>query len=104
MIFYDRFGFYSAFLFLLLLGKAAGITVENTEKLSTLLNIGTFSIAFLLISFLTSLPEFAVSVVSSFSNNGEVAAGNVFGANIADILLIFGVSAFLYKIKIRKEI
>jgi cation:H+ antiporter len=91
------------FLFLLLLGKAAGITVENAEKLSTLLNIGTFSIAFLLISFLTSLPEFAVSVVSSFSNNGEVAAGNVFGANVADILLIFGVSAFLYKIKIRKE-
>lgn len=91
------------FLFLLLLSKSADIAVENAEKLSTLLNISTITIGFLLIGVLTSLPELAVAIVSSFTNNGEVVVGNVFGANIANILLIIGVSAFLYGIKIRKE-
>jgi len=40
-------------------------------------------------------------VVSSSIGEGEIAAGNVFGSNIANILLVLGIGAFLYGMRIR---
>ena len=41
----------------------------------------------------TSLPELASSVVSLLKGKGALALGNVLGSNIANILLILGLSA-----------
>ncbi len=41
----------------------------------------------------TSLPELASSLVSLFKGKAEMALGNVIGSNIANILLILGLSA-----------
>lgn len=85
------------------LSKSSSLVVENAAKLSKFFGISQAAIGFLLIAVSTSLPELSVSVISSTVGNGAIAAGNVFGSNIANILLILGLGAFFYGLKIPKE-
>lgn len=48
-----------------------------------------------IVGFGTSAPELVVSLQASLSNQPEIAVGNVIGSNIANILLILGVSALI---------
>jgi len=82
------------------LARSSGFVVDNAMKLSKFFGISQLAIGFILIAVSTSLPELSVSVVSSAANEGAIAAGNVFGSNIANILLILGTGAFLYGLKI----
>ena len=84
------------------LAKSAGIVAENAAKLSRFFGISQMAVGFLLLSISTSLPELSVSILSSTLGEGAIAAGNVFGSNIANILLVLGAGAFLYGIKIGK--
>jgi cation:H+ antiporter len=82
------------------LSKSASMAVDNALKLSNFFRIGQLAIGFVLLAATTTLPELSVSVVSSTAGEGAIAAGNVFGSNIANILLILGLGAFLFKLKI----
>lgn len=53
-------------------------------------------IAITLVAGGTSLPELASSLVSLFKGKADMALGNVIGSNIANILLILGVSATIH--------
>ncbi|MEM0438160.1 MAG: sodium:calcium antiporter [Candidatus Micrarchaeia archaeon] len=88
---------------LAVLAKSSDVVVASTSKLSAYFGISQMAIGFLLIAVITSLPEFVVSVISSHAGNGAIAAGNVFGSNIANILLILGVGAVIYGIRITKD-
>lgn len=87
---------------LIVLSKAADKVVLTASKLACFLRIGQLAIGFLLVSVTTSLPEFAVSVISSVQKNGAISAGNVFGSNIANILLILGIGALIYGFKVNR--
>ena len=50
-------------------------------------------IAVTLVAFGTSVPELVTSVVASLKGHGELAIGNVTGANILNILFVIGVSS-----------
>ncbi|MFH0737093.1 MAG: sodium:calcium antiporter [Candidatus Micrarchaeota archaeon] len=82
------------------LARASSLVVDNIVKLSRFFNISQVAIGFLLLAVSTSLPELSVSVASSSLGEGAIAAGNVFGSNIANILLILGTGAFLYGFRI----
>ncbi|VVC03814.1 putative membrane protein [Candidatus Bilamarchaeum dharawalense] len=88
---------------LAILSKSSSLVVDNATKLSKFFGISQVAIGFILLSVATSLPELSVSVLSSNAGEGAIAAGNVFGSNIADILLVLGVGAFLYGIRIGKN-
>lgn len=88
--------------FVLVLAKSSSIVVGNATKLSKFFGISQLAIGFLLISVLTSLPELSIAVVSSSIGEGSISAGNVFGANIANIFLVLGIGAALYGLKIGK--
>src|SRR3989338_1791818 len=90
-------------IFTFILSKASSLVVNNASKLARFFGISQLAIGFLLIAVSTSLPELAVSVASSSAKEGAIAAGNVFGSNIANILLILGIGAFLYGIRIGRE-
>ena len=49
----------------------------------------------------TSAPELFVSVSSALSNSGDIAMGNVIGSNIANVLLILGVTAMILPVSHR---
>jgi cation:H+ antiporter len=86
---------------LAVLGRSSEIVVDNIAKLSRYFGISQLAVGFLLLALATSLPELSVSLMSSVTGEGAIAAGNIFGSNIANILVIIGISAFLYGVKIR---
>lgn len=86
---------------LFILSHSSKVVVDSSLKLARFFNISQLAIGFLLIAVATSLPELAVSVTSSSVGEGAIAAGNVFGSNISNILLILGIGAYFYGIKIR---
>lgn len=88
---------------IIILAKSSSLVVDNASKLSSFFGISKVAIGFLFLSVSTSLPELSVSIISSTSGEGAIAMGNVFGSNIANILLILGLGAFLYGIKIKKD-
>ncbi len=87
----------------IVLSKSSSLVVENIAKLSGFFGISQVAMGFLMLAVATSLPELSVSVVSSSAGEGAIAAGNVFGSNIANILLILGTGAFLYGLKVSRE-
>jgi cation:H+ antiporter len=49
------------------------------------------------------MPELIVNVLASSKDASQIAIGNILGSNIANILLILGVSAFIYPIQIKES-
>ena len=62
-------------------------------------NISKLVIGMTVIAFGTSSPELIVSINASVSGVPSLALGNLVGSNIANILLILGVSGLIYPIK-----
>ena len=69
------------------------IFLHNAVAIARKLGVSESVIAITLVAGGTSLPELASSVVSLLKGKSEMALGNVIGSNIANILLILGVSA-----------
>lgn len=67
--------------------------VENAVLFARRLGVSESVIAITLVAGGTSLPELATSVVSLLKGKTDLALANVVGSNIANILLILGVSA-----------
>ena len=88
---------------LLILAKASEKIIESAIKLAGYFKIGQLAVGFLLISVSTSLPELSVSIVSATQNAASITIGNVFGSNIADVLLVLGLTAVIYDIKTKQE-
>ena len=89
--------------FTAILSKSSSWVVDNAVQLAVFFGISQLAIGVLLIAVSTSLPELSVSVISSVANEGAIAAGNVFGSNIANILLILGIGAYRFGFRVSKE-
>lgn len=67
-------------------------------------NWSPFVIGIVLVGFGTSFPELVLSFMASVRGSGMVAVGNVFGSNIANFLLVFGLSAVFFPIVVRRNL
>ena len=88
---------------LILIVKASDMFVDSASSLATNLKMPKILIALTIASFGTCTPELAISFKSVFSGSGDVAVANVLGSNIINILLIIGISSFIYPIKVKSE-
>jgi len=70
----------------------------------TVLVIGAAVVGLTVVAFGTSAPEMAVSVGSALNGNPDLAIGNVVGSNIANILLILGISALITPLLVDEQI
>lgn len=86
-----------------LLIKGADLLVEGATSIGKRLNISSIVIGLTIVSFGTSLPELLVNLIASYNNNPDIGVGNVLGSNIANILLILGVSALINPLPITKN-
>lgn len=80
---------------LALLIKAADYFTESSEKIGLALKISPFIIGVTIVSIGTSLPELASSLVATLKGSTEIVAANAIGSNIANILLVVGISALV---------
>ncbi|MDW8107715.1 MAG: calcium/sodium antiporter [Armatimonadota bacterium] len=67
--------------------------VRGASRLASLLGVPPVVIGLSVVAFGTSAPELAVSVLSAYRGQPDIAVGNVVGSNIVNILLILGLSA-----------
>jgi len=82
---------------LFVLIKSSDYFVKYSEKVGLALGVPQFIIGITLISAGTSLPELATSIFSIAKGEPGVVTGNVIGSNIANILLVLGITMIISK-------
>jgi cation:H+ antiporter len=83
--------------------RTADILVSGAVELSLALRLSKVLIASTLVSLVTTMPEFIVSVSSSNMGNSGMAVGNAVGSCICNIGLIFAVGTMIKSVKIDKK-
>jgi cation:H+ antiporter len=78
--------------FVLLVGGAE-ILVRGASQLAIVAGLSPLVIGLTVVAYGTSSPELAVSLLSAFDGQADIAVGNIVGSNIANILLILGITA-----------
>lgn len=87
-----------------LLIKGADAFVDGASEVSRRLRIPPVIVGLTIVAFGTSLPEFAVSTSAAFAGNNGIAAGNVVGSNIFNLLMVVGLSALFVKLPVSESI
>lgn len=85
-----------------LLIKGASFLVDGASAMARRLNVSDLVIGLTVVAFGTSTPELFVNVIASAKGNTGIAIGNVLGSNIANILLILGVSSVIHPLEVTK--
>ena len=93
---------------LLLLGfvlliKGADTLVTGASALAKRYDISDMVVGLTVVSFGTSLPELIINILSSLQGQSELAIGNVFGSNVANLLLIIGITAIICPLPIKRN-
>ncbi len=78
-----------------LLIKGADFLVLGASSIARRYQISELVIGLTIVAFGTSTPEFFVNLIASLGGNSDIAIGNVLGSNIANFLLILGISALI---------
>jgi len=76
--------------------------VEEAVFFAYYLGVPKSAIGVSLVAFGTSVPELSVVLTAARKGYGNIAVGNIIGSNIANILLVGGVSALIIPITIGK--
>jgi cation:H+ antiporter len=88
---------------LVLLVAGGELLVRGAVQLAQKFRISPLLIGLTLVGFGTSTPELVTSLQAAFSGSPGIAVGNVVGSNIANILLILGISAIIFPIVVARE-
>ena len=86
-----------------LLSKGADVLVDGASAVARKFNIPEIVIGLTIVACGTSAPEAAVSISSVINGATGVGVGNILGSNIANILLILGVSALISNLYVQKN-
>lgn len=82
--------------------KGADFFVEGSSSIAKKLKVPPIIIGLTIVAMGTSLPETAVSVTASLVQNNELAASNVVGSNIFNLMFVIGVCSILTPIMVQK--
>ncbi len=84
----------------IILIKGADFLVDGGSKTAAYLGVPTLVIGLTLVSFGTSIPELASSLNAVFKGRAGISIGNVIGSNIANMLLVLGISSMIKPISV----
>lgn len=87
----------------ILLVKGADWLVEGSSSLSRRLKISPMVIGLTLVALGTSVPELVVNVLAALQGAGDIALGNTIGSNVANILLVLGVTSVILPLAINRK-
>lgn len=87
-----------------LLVYAADYLVKGAASIATVLGISPLVVGLTVVSFGTSAPELAVSVMAAFRGQADLAVGNVVGSNIFNVLFILGISAMIIPLMVHQQL
>ncbi len=78
--------------------------VDGAVGVAEFCGMSTLLIGMVVVGFGTSAPELTVSVISASQGNPELALGNAYGSNIANIALILGATALISPILMQRSV
>ena len=82
----------------------AELLVRGASRIATAVGISPLVVGLTVVAFGTSSPELAVSVMSAFKGQADLAIGNVVGSNIFNILLILGISSVIVPLVVAQQL
>jgi cation:H+ antiporter len=96
-------------IFLMILGlgllvAGAEALVRGASRLAAAFGIPPLVIGLTVVAFGTSSPEMAVSVMSAYAGQADLAVGNVVGSNIFNVLFILGLSAVIAPLVVSRQL
>lgn len=83
--------------------KGADLLVDGSSSIAKRYGLPDMVVGLTIVSFGTSLPELIINILSSMQGQSELAIGNVFGSNVANLLLILGVTALICPLPIKRN-
>lgn len=78
--------------------------VRGASGIARAVGLSPLIVGLTVVSFATSAPELAVTLDAAVSGSPGLAIGNVVGSNIANILLVLGVSALVTPLVVRSRV
>lgn len=85
---------------IVLLVGGARFMVDGASEIAAEAGVSDLVIGFTIVAIGTSLPELATSVIAALRNEADIAVGNVIGSNIANLLLILGLTVTINPLEI----
>lgn len=79
----------------IVIAVGASSLVTSSEILAVRIGVPDIIISSTLVAFGTSVPELSTCISAAKNRHGELAIGNIIGANILNVLFVIGVSAAL---------
>ena len=77
------------------------MVVSGAKHIATTFGMSDTLIGLTVVALGTSLPELVTSAVAARKGEADIAVGNVVGSNIANILLVLGVSAAISPVEVQ---
>ncbi len=84
--------------------KSADVFVDGSASLARRCGVSQLLIGMVIIGFGTSMPELTVSFLAGLQGNPDIALGNAYGSNTANIGLILGVTACIAPVAVGKGV
>ena len=78
--------------------------VGGSSRLAFHLGISPLIVGLTIVAFGTSSPELLVALRANLQGNGSLVMGNVTGSNIYNLALILGIGAFIYPLKVPRQL
>lgn len=85
---------------LVFLVYGADLLVKGASSLASRYGLSPLMIGLTVVSFGTSMPEMLVSVTAGLQGSADLAVANVLGSNIFNILVVLGVAAMIYPLRV----
>jgi len=86
---------------LLLLWRGADFLVSGAVGLAERMGISHLVMGLTVVAMGTSAPEVAAAVAAAVAGKGDIALGNVYGSNVANLALIGGVTALIHPLRVQ---
>jgi cation:H+ antiporter len=74
---------------------ASGYAMRSLRYLARFFGVSGFTISFILMSLVTTIPELTVGITSAISGNPQISLGNAMGTNIVNLTFILGIVALV---------
>lgn len=82
----------------------ADLLVRGASRLAFLIGMSPLLIGLTVVSFGTSAPELAISLLSSHEGVSDIAFGNVIGSNLFNTLAILGISSLIVPLVVQQKL
>lgn len=89
---------------LVLLIGGAELLVRSASRIALVLGVSPLVVGLTVVAFGTSAPELAVTTQSTLAGQSDLAIGNVVGSNIANVLVILGISAVITPLVVAQQL